>query len=186
MSIMPDHWIERMAYRYEMITPFVHRQIKQGVVSYGLSSYGYDLRVSNEFLVFTSGLGNTAIIDPKDFDASLMVEFVGDVCVIPAGSFVLGRTVEYIKMPDNVVGLCVGKSTYARCGVDLNTTPLEPGWRGHVTLEISNGAPAPVKIYANEGIAQVIFFRPEFMCCVTYADRKGKYQNQKGITLPRV
>jgi dCTP deaminase len=154
------------------------------VVSYGLSSYGYDIRVSNEFKIFTNV--NNTVIDPKDFDERNVVDFKGDVCIVPPNSFALARTVEYFKMPPNVLAICLGKSTYARCGIIVNVTPFEPGFEGHITIEISNTTPLPAKIYANEGIAQVLFLEGDEQCEVTYADRKGKYQKQTGITLPKI
>jgi len=175
-----------MAVLTEMISPFVSTQVRDGGISYGLSSYGYDIRVAKEFKVFTPGLGESTVIDPKYFDARAMVDFVGSACIIPPSSFVLARSVEYIKVPINVLCLCLGKSTYARCGIIVNTTPLEPGWEGYITLEISNTAPLPAKIYANEGIAQIIFIEADEQCEVTYADRCGKYQCQQAIMLPTV
>lgn len=185
MSIKPDHWIRKMAAEHGMIEPFVARQVREGVISYGLSSYGYDIRVANEFRIFTSGLGDLTVVDPKNFDERSMVVFHGEVCVIPPNSFILAKTVEYFRIPRNVLTLCVGKSSYARCGLVVNVTPFEPEWEGYVTLEISNTTPLPAKVYANEGIAQVLFFEgdpPE----MSYADRKGKYQGQVGITLPKL
>lgn len=185
LSIKPDHWIRKMALEHGMIEPFVDRQVRDGVISYGLSSYGYDIRIADEFRIFTPGLGDLAVVDPKQFDERAMVRFTGPVCVIPPNSFILARTVEYFRIPRNVLAICVGKSSYARCGLVVNTTPFEPQWEGFVTLEISNTTPLPAKVYANEGIAQVLFFEgepPE----VSYADRKGKYQRQTGITLPRL
>ncbi len=185
MSIKPDHWIRKMALEHRMIEPFVNGQVRDGVISYGLSSYGYDIRVANEFRIFTSGLGDLTVVDPKHFDARSMVDYHGEVCVIPPNSFALARTVEYFRIPRTVLTLCLGKSTYARCGIICNVTPFEPEWEGFATLEISNTTPLPAKIYANEGIAQVLFFEgdpPE----QSYADKKGKYQGQVGITLPRL
>jgi len=185
MSIKPDHWIRRMANEHAMIDPFVENQVRAGVVSYGLSSYGYDIRVANEFRIFTPATGQLTVVDPKQIDDRAMFHYSGDVCIIPPNSFALARTVEYFRIPRNVLTICLGKSTYARCGIIVNVTPFEPEWEGHVTIEISNTTPLPAKIYANEGIAQVIFFEgdePE----VSYADRKGKYQAQRGITLPRL
>ncbi|MBN1230810.1 MAG: dCTP deaminase [Anaerolineales bacterium] len=184
MSIKADKWIREQALKYQMIQPFVEGQVRDGVISYGLSSYGYDIRVANEFAIFTNV--NNAIVDPKNFDPKSMVEYQGDVCVIPPNSFVLARTVEYFKIPRNVLTICVGKSTYARCGMIVNVTPFEPEWEGFVTLEISNTTPLPAKVYANEGIAQVLFFESDEVCDVSYADRKGKYQYQKSIVLPKL
>ncbi len=185
MSIKPDHWIRKMATEHGMIEPFVDKQVREGVISYGLSSYGYDIRVAGEFLVFTAGLGDLTVVDPKHFDERSMVAFKGPVCVVPPNSFALARTVEYFRIPRNILTVCLGKSTYARCGVIVNVTPFEPEWEGYATLEISNTTPLPARIYANEGIAQVLFFEgdpPE----MSYADKKGKYQGQVGITLPKL
>jgi len=185
MSIKPDHWIRRMALEANMIAPFEEKLVRSGVISYGLSSFGYDIRVADEFLIFTTATGQLTVVDPKAIDEKAMMHYRGDVCIIPPNSFALARSVEYFRMPRNVLGICLGKSTYARAGVITNFTPFEPGWEGHVTIEISNTTPLPAKIYANEGIAQVLFFEgdePE----VTYADRQGKYQGQTGITLPRL
>jgi len=184
MSIKPDHWIERMARERGMIEPFEARQVREGVVSYGLSSYGYDIRVADEFKIFTNVY--TTVVDPKHFDDRSFVEFRGSVCTIPPNSFALARTVEYFRIPRDVLTICVGKSTYARCGIIVNVTPFEPEWEGFVTLEISNTTPLPARIYANEGIAQVLFFRASQVCRVSYADRKGRYQRQTGIALPRI
>lgn len=184
MPIKPDRWIKEMALNHQMIVPFEEQQRSGGVVSYGLSSYGYDVRIAKEFKIFTNI--NSTLVDPKDFDPKSFVDFVGDVCIIPPNSFALGRTVEYFKIPRNVLTICLGKSTYARCGIIVNVTPFEPGWEGYATLEISNTTPLPAKIYANEGIAQVIFFESDEECEVSYADRGGRYQAQSGITLPRV
>jgi len=167
-----------------MIEPFVDTQQRDGVISYGLSSYGYDIRVADEFKIFTNV--NSAVVDPKKFDKRSMVDFKGDICVIPPNSFVLARTMEYFRIPRQVLTICVGKSTYARCGIIVNVTPFEPEWQGYVTLEISNTTPLPARIYANEGIAQVLFFESDAPCEVSYADRKGKYQNQKGLALPKL
>jgi dCTP deaminase len=185
MSIKPDHWIRRMALEHGMIEPFVESQVRQGVVSFGLSSFGYDIRVSDEFRIFTPATGQLTVVDPKAIDERAMAPFQGNACIIPPNSFALARTVEYFRIPRNVLTICLGKSTYARCGVIVNVTPFEPEWEGHVTIEISNTTPLPAKIYSNEGIAQVLFFEgepPE----VSYADRKGKYQAQRGITLPKL
>jgi dCTP deaminase len=184
MSIKSDRWIRKMALEHGMIEPFEERQVREGVISYGLSSYGYDMRVARTFRIFTNV--NSAIVDPKAFDDKSFVEFEGDVCIIPPNSFALATSVEYFRIPRNVMTICVGKSTYARCGIITNVTPFEPEWEGHVTLEISNTTPLPAKIYAGEGIAQVLFFESDEICEVSYSDRKGKYQKQTGVTLPRV
>ena len=184
MAIKSDSWIRKMAVEQGMIEPFVENQVREGVISYGLSSYGYDIRVTDEFKIFTNV--NNAIVDPKHFDPNSFVDFKGGVCVIPPNSFVLARTVEYFRIPRNVLTICVGKSTYARCGLIVNVTPFEPEWEGYVTLEISNTTPLPAKVYANEGIAQVLFFESDEVCETSYADRKGKYQKQKTIVLPRI
>jgi dCTP deaminase len=173
-----------MAQEKHMIDPFVENQVRKGVISYGLSSYGYDIRVANEFKIFTNVFSVT--VDPKQFDPKSMIDFNGDVCIIPPNSFALARTVEYFRIPRDTLTICVGKSTYARCGIIVNVTPFEPEWEGYVTLEISNTTPLPAKIYANEGIAQVLFFEGDEVCETSYADRKGKYQNQQGILLPRL
>ena len=176
-----------MAEERGMIEPYVPHQVasvdEKRIVSYGTSSYGYDIRCSTEFKIFTNI--NAAVVDPKAFDASSFIEFHGEVCIIPPNSFVLARTIEYFRIPRNVLTLCVGKSTYARCGIIVNVTPFEPEWEGHATLEFSNTTPLPAKIYANEGVAQVIFFESEEECEISYKDRKGKYQGQTGVTLPR-
>src|SRR5262245_11847000 len=184
MSIKSDRWITRMAREHGMIEPFSDRQIRQGVVSYGVSSYGYDVRIADDFKIFTNI--NSTVIDPKDFDSRSFVDFRGDVCVIPPNSFALARTVEYFRMPRNVLTVCVGKSTYARCGIIVNVTPLEPELEGIGTREVSNTTPLPAKIYANEGIAQMLFFESDEPCEVSYADKKGKYQSQQGLTLPKM
>ncbi|BAJ63153.1 MULTISPECIES: dCTP deaminase [Anaerolinea] len=184
MGIKPDHWIRKMALEHGMIEPFVDHQVREGVISYGVSSYGYDIRVADEFKIFTNVY--SAIVDPKNFDRASMVDFKGDVCVIPPNSFALARTVEYFRIPRNVLTICVGKSTYARCGIIVNVTPFEPEWEGFVTLEISNTTPLPARIYANEGIAQVLFFEADEPCEISYADKKGKYQKQQSIILPKV
>ncbi len=184
MSIKSDKWIKRMAVEHQMIAPFEERQVRSGVISYGLSSYGYDIRVADEFKIFTNV--NTTIVDPKCFDERSFVDFKGDVCIVPPNSFALARTVEYFRIPRNVLTVCLGKSSYARCGIILNVTPFEPEWEGFATLEISNTTPLPAKIYANEGIAQVIFFESDEPCLVSYGDKKGKYQAQHDITLPRI
>ena len=182
--IKSDGWIKRMALERGMIKPFEDRQVRKGMISYGVSSYGYDLRISDEFKIFTN-INNT-IVDPKGFDPRSFVDYQGDVCIIPPNSFALGRSVEYFKIPRNVLTICVGKSTYARCDIITNVTPFEPEWEGYVTLEISNTTPLPAKIYANEGIAQVLFFESDEACLTSYADRQGKYQGQQGIVLPTV
>ncbi len=190
MSIQADKWISFMAKNHKMIEPFADRQIryindgKTKVVSYGVSSYGYDLRVADEFKIFTNV--QSSVIDPKKFDSASFVEVKSDVCIVPPNSFALARSVEYFIIPKNVLTICLGKSTYARCGIIVNVTPFEPEWEGHVTLEISNTTPLPAKIYANEGLAQVIFFKADEECSVTYAQRGGKYMKQTGITLPSV
>jgi dCTP deaminase len=173
-----------MCVKHKMIEPFAEKQVREGVISYGISSYGYDLRIADEFKIFTNV--NSTIVDPKNMDAASMVDFKGPVCVIPPNSFALGRTVEYFRIPRNVLCTCVGKSTYARCGIITNVTPFEPEWEGFVTLEISNTTPLPAKIYANEGIAQVLFFEGDEACETSYKDKAGKYQKQTGITLPRL
>jgi dCTP deaminase len=186
MSIKSDRWIRRMAREQGMIEPFVDGQVREGAISYGLSSYGYDMRVAPEFRIFTNVL--SIIVDPKHFDARSFVEFNGDVCIVPPNSFALARSVEYFRIPRNVLTICLGKSTYARCGIITNVTPFEPEWEGHVTLEISNTTPLPAKIYANEGICQVLFFEADDddVCQTSYADKKGKYQKQTGVTLPKL
>ena len=184
MSILPDTWIREQARNAGMIEPFVERQHREGVISYGLSSFGYDARVSPEFKIFTNV--DSAIVDPKDFQAHGFVDRTTDVCIIPPNSFALSRTVEYFRVPRDVLVICLGKSTYARCGLIVNVTPLEPEWEGHVTLEISNTTPLPAKVYANEGICQFLFFRGESPCETSYADRKGKYLGQTGVTLPKL
>jgi len=184
MSIKSDKWIKRMSNQEGMIKPFVESNVKEDVVSYGLSSYGYDIRVSDEYKVFTNI--NNSIIDPKNFDDKSFINFKGDVCVVPANSFALARSIEYFKIPRNVLTICLGKSTYARCGIIVNVTPFEPEWEGYVTLEISNTTPLPAKIYSNEGLCQVIFFESDEDCEVSYKDKSGKYQSQTGITLPKI
>jgi dCTP deaminase len=184
MGLKPDHWIRKMAHEQRMIEPFVDKQVREGVISYGVSSYGYDIRVADEFMIFTNV--HSAIVDPKNFDPKSMFEFKGDVCVIPPNSFALSRTVEYFRIPRNVLTVCLGKSTYARCGLIVNVTPFEPEWEGFVTLEISNTTPLPAKIYANEGLAQVLFFEADEECETSYADKKGKYQKQQSIVLPKL
>ncbi len=184
MGLKPDHWIRKMAKEYRMIEPFEDHQIRNGVISYGVSSYGYDIRVADEFMIFTNV--HSAIVDPKNFDPKSMFEFKGEVCIIPPNSFALARTVEYFRIPRKVLTICLGKSTYARCGIIVNVTPFEPEWEGYVTLEISNTTPLPAKIYANEGISQVLFFEADEECQVSYADKKGKYQKQQSIVLPKM
>jgi len=184
MSIKPDHWIRKMAVEERMIEPFEQDQISEDIISYGVSSYGYDIRVADEFKVFTD-INNT-VVDPKQFDEKSFVDFKQDVCIIPPNSFALARSVEYFRIPRSVLVVCVGKSTYARCGIITNVTPLEPEWEGYLTLEISNTTPLPARIYANEGIAQLLFLSGDGECETSYADRKGKYQSQVGITVPRI
>ncbi|MBT9613860.1 MAG: dCTP deaminase [Burkholderiales bacterium] len=188
MSIKSDKWIRRMAASHGMIEPFEPEQVKQvngkPIVSYGTSSYGYDIRCSNEFKLFTNI--NCTIVDPKNFDPNSFVEVQGDSCIIPPNSFALARTVEYFRIPRNVLTICLGKSTYARCGIIVNVTPFEPEWEGYVTLEFSNTTPLPARIYANEGVAQVVFFEADEECETSYKDRKGKYQGQTGVTLPKI
>lgn len=184
MGIKPDHWIRKMAKEQGMIDPFVDHQVREGVISFGVSSYGYDIRVADEFKIFTNVY--SAIVDPKHFDPQSMVDFKGDICIIPPNSFALARTIEYFRIPRDVLTICLGKSTYARCGLIVNVTPFEPEWEGYVTLEISNTTPLPARIYANEGIAQVIFFQADEVCEISYADKKGKYQHQQSIILPKI
>jgi dCTP deaminase len=182
-GIKNDRWIREQA-RKGMIEPFAESQVRQGVISYGVSSYGYDLRVADEYKIFTNVFGS--IVDPKNFDNKSFVDFKGDVCIVPPNSFALARTYERLKIPRNVMTVCLGKSTYARCGIILNVTPLEPEWEGWATLEISNTTPLPAKIYSNEGICQLLFFEGSEACEVSYADKKGKYQGQREVTLPRM
>ena len=188
MSIQPDIWIRKMAREHNMIEPFVADQVRcvdgRSVISYGVSSYGYDVRVDNRFRIFTNVYG--AIVDPKAFDPKSLVEVENDVCLIPPNSFALALSVEWFRIPPNVLTICVGKSTYARCGIIVNVTPFEPGWQGRAVLEISNTTPLPAKIYAGEGLAQVLFFASDMPCATSYADRQGKYQNQKDIATPRI
>jgi dCTP deaminase len=184
MAIKSDRWIKRMALEHGMIDPFVDDQVRSGVISFGVSSYGYDVRVGDEFKVFTN-VFNT-VVDPKNFDPRSFVDIKADICIIPPNSFALASTVEYFRVPRDILTVCLGKSTYARCGIIVNVTPFEPEWEGHVTIEISNTTPLPAKIYANEGIAQVVFFQGDEVCAVSYKDRKGKYQAQRGVTLPRI
>ena len=184
MGLKPDHWIRRMAQEHGMIEPFVEKQQREGVISYGVSSYGYDMRVADEFRIFTNVY--STVVDPKDFNPRSLIEFQGDECIIPPNSFALARSVEYFRIPRNVLCITVGKSTYARTGIVTNITPFEPGWEGFVTLEISNTTPLPAKVYANEGISQLLFFEADDECEVSYADRAGKYQGQTGVTPPRL
>jgi dCTP deaminase len=184
MTIQSDRWIRRMAEEHRMIEPFSPIQVREGTISYGVSSFGYDIRVAPDFKVFTNV--HNVVVDPKSFDDRSFVDVNGASCIIPPNSFALARTVEYFRVPRDILVLCVGKSTYARCGIIVNVTPLEPGWEGFLTLEISNTTPLPAKIYADEGIAQLLFFQGNEEPEVTYADRKGKYQNQVGVTLPRL
>jgi dCTP deaminase len=187
MSIKSDHWIRRMAAAHGMIEPFEAGQVRESggarIVSYGTSSYGYDVRCAREFKIFTNI--NSTIVDPKQFDRASFVDLESDVCIIPPNSFALARTVEYFRIPRNVLVVCLGKSTYARCGIIVNVTPLEPEWEGHVTLEFSNTTTLPAKVYANEGVAQMLFFESDEVCGTSYKDRGGKYQGQKGVTLPK-
>ena len=183
MSIKSDKWIRKMSLNEEMISPFVDNQIRKGTISYGLSSYGYDIRVSDEYKVFTNV--NNSVVDPKKFDEKSFIDYKGDICIVPPNSFALARSIEYFKIPRSVLTVCLGKSTYARCGIIVNVTPFEPEWEGHVTLEISNTTPLPAKIYSNEGLCQVLFFESDEICEKSYKDKKGKYQNQRGITLAK-
>jgi dCTP deaminase len=187
MSIKSDRWIRRMAAEHDLIEPFEAGQVRDSesgrVISYGTSSYGYDVRCANEFKIFTNI--NAAIVDPKNFDENSFVDVQSDVCIIPPNSFALARTIEYLRIPRNILTICLGKSTYARCGIFVNVTPLEPEWEGHVTLEFSNTTPLPAKIYAEEGVAQVLFFESDEVCETSYLDRAGKYQGQRGVTLPK-
>jgi dCTP deaminase len=184
MGLKSDGWIRKIALEHKMIDPFTDGQKRDGVISYGLSSYGYDIRVADEYKIFTNVY--SAVVDPKSFDTRSMVDFKGEVCVIPPNSFALARTVEYFRIPRSVLTICLGKSTYARCGIIVNVTPFEPEWEGFVTLEISNTTPLPAKIYSNEGIAQVLFFEGDEPCEISYADKKGKYQKQLGVMLPKL
>ena len=184
MSVMPDHWIRKMSQTDGMIKPFEEKLQRQGVISYGLSSYGYDARLADEFKIFTNI--DNAIVDPKNFSDASFVNRKTDVCVIPPNSFALARTVEYFKIPRDILVICLGKSTYARCGLIVNVTPLEPEWEGHVTLEISNTTPLPARVYANEGVCQFLFLKADSLCETSYADRGGKYMGQTGVTLPRM
>jgi len=184
MGLKPDHWIRSMAREKRMIEPFADSQVRAGVISYGVSSYGYDIRVADEFKVLSKN--DSAIIDPKQFDNRLLFDYKGEVCIIPPNSFVLTRTVEYFRIPRDVLTICLGKSTYARCGIIVNVTPFEPEWEGYATLEISNTTPLPAKIYANEGVAQVLFFVADELCEGSYADKKGKYQAQQTIVTSKL
>ena len=184
MGIKADRWIKRMALEHGMIEPFVESQSRTGVVSFGVSSYGYDIRVADEFKVFTN-IYNT-VVDPKNFDPKSFVDIKADVCIIPPNSFALARTIEYFRIPRDILTVCLGKSTYARCGIIVNVTPFEPEWEGHVTIEISNTTPLPAKIYANEGACQFLFLKGNEPCETSYADRAGKYMGQKGVTLPKL
>jgi dCTP deaminase len=184
MSVKSDRWIRKMALEHRMIDPFTETQVRSGVISYGLSSYGYDVRVADEFKIFTNI--NHTIVDPKEFDPRSFVDVKGGQCIIPPNSFALARSVEYFRIPRNVITVCLGKSSYARCGIIVNVTPLEPEWEGIVTLEVSNTTPLPARIYAGEGIAQFLFFEGDEPCETSYADKKGKYQAQTGLTLPRL
>jgi len=182
--IKSDKWIRKMCAEHRMIEPFAEKQVRENTISYGISSYGYDLRIADEFKIFTNI--NSTIVDPKHFDPKSFVDFKGDCCIVPPNSFALGRSVEYFRIPRKTLTICVGKSTYARCGIITNVTPLEPEWEGFVTLEVSNTTPLPARIYANEGIAQILFFESDEECEVSYKDKAGKYQSQVGVTLPRV
>jgi dCTP deaminase len=184
MSVKHDGWIRKMARELDMINPFAESQVRKGVISYGVSSYGYDLRVADEFKIFTNV--NSTIVDPKHFDEKSFVEFQGPVCIVPPNSFALARSVEYFKIPRSVLTVCLGKSTYARCGIIVNVTPLEPEWEGYVTLEISNTTPLPARVYSNEGLCQIVFFESAELCETSYKDKKGKYQAQQGIVLPKI
>jgi dCTP deaminase len=184
MGLKADNWIKRLAKEHGMIDPFVDTQVRDGVISFGVSSYGYDIRVSDEFKIFTNI--HSRIVDPKEFDPKAYVDFKGEVCIIPPNSFVLARSVEMMRMPPNVTGVVLCKSTYIRAGILIPTTVLEAGWEGIITLEITNVTPLPAKVYANEGIAQILFFEGDELCDTSYADRKGKYQNQHGVVLPRI
>jgi dCTP deaminase len=184
VTIKSDRWIKRMALDKGMIEPFEERQFRTGVISYGLSSYGYDIRIADSFKIFTN-VFNT-VVDPKHFDPKSFVDMKADVCIIPPNSFALASTIEYFRIQRDILTICLGKSTYARCGIIVNVTPFEPEWEGHVTIEISNTTPLPAKIYANEGIAQVLFFQSDEPCEISYKDKKGKYQAQRGVTLPKI
>jgi dCTP deaminase len=184
MSIKSDKWIARMCREHKMIEPYEEKQVRKGQISYGVSSYGYDIRVADEYKIFTNV--NSTLVDPKGFDNRNFVSITGDHCIIPPNSFALAKTVEYFRIPRNVLAICVGKSTYARCGLIVNVTPLEPEWEGILTLEISNTTPLPAKVYSNEGIAQLLFFESDELCQTSYKDKSGKYMNQPGLTLPKL
>ena len=184
MGLKPDHWIRKYALEHNMIEPFEEKQVRDKVISYGVSSYGYDIRVADEFKVFTNI--NSTVIDPKNFDPRSFVDLKADMCIVPPNSFALARTIEYFRIPRDILTICLGKSTYARCGIIVNVTPFEPEWEGYVTLEISNTTPLPARIYANEGIAQVLFLQSDEECERSYADKKGKYLKQTGVTLPKI
>ena len=184
MAIKSDKWIKKMSFENDMIKPFEEKQVDKSLISYGLSSYGYDIRVSDEYKIFTNV--NNSVVDPKNFDSKSFVDFKGDVCIVPPNSFALARSIEYFKIPRNVLTICLGKSTYARCGIIVNMSPFEPACEGYVTLEISNTTPMPAKIYSNEGLCQVLFFESDEECNQSYKDKMGKYQSQVGITLPKV
>lgn len=184
MGLKSDKWIEKMARDCGMISPFEATSLRKGVISYGVSSYGYDIRVADEYKIFTNV--NSTIVDPKNFESRNVVEHKGEICIVPPNSFALARTIEYFKIPRDVLAICLGKSTYARCGIIVNVTPFEPEFEGHITIEISNTTPLPAKIYSNEGIAQVLFFSGDDECAMSYKDKNGKYQKQTGITLPRI
>ena len=183
MTVQSDKWIKQMVKDHSMIMPFEDKQVSKSKISYGLSSYGYDIRVTDEYKIFTNV--NNSIVDPKKFDQKSFIDFKGEICIVPPNSFALARSIEYFKIPRNVLTICLGKSTYARCGIIVNVTPFEPEWEGHVTLEISNTTPLPAKIYSNEGLCQVLFFESDEVCEKSYLDKKGKYQKQVGITLPK-
>lgn len=184
MGLKSDKWISEMSLKCNMIRPFVAKSMQKGAISYGVSSYGYDIRVADEYKIFTNV--NATIVDPKKFDSHNVIDYKGEVCIVPPNSFALARTIEYFKIPRNVLAICLGKSTYARCGIIVNVTPFEPEFEGHITIEISNTTPLPAKIYSNEGIAQVLFLEGDEPCEVSYKDKNGKYQKQRGITLPRL
>ncbi|MED5476227.1 MAG: dCTP deaminase [Candidatus Neomarinimicrobiota bacterium] len=184
MSIKPDRWIERMSLKHGMITPFEKKQVSKRIISYGLSSYGYDIRVADSYKIFTNV--NNSVVDPKNFDENSFVDVKGEVCIIPPNSFALAKSVEHFKIPRNILAICLGKSTYARCGIIVNVTPFEPEWEGYVTLEISNTTPLPAKIYSNEGLCQILFFESDEVCETSYKDKNGKYQGQINITLPKI
>lgn len=184
MGLKPDHWIRKMSLEHGMIEPYADGETREGIISYGVSSYGYDMRISDEYKIFTNV--HSAVVDPKNFDPQSFVDFKGDVCIIPPNSFVLARSIEYFRIPRSILCVCLGKSTYARCGLIVNVTPFEPEFEGHITIEISNTTPLPAKVYSNEGVSQVLFYEADEECEVSYADRKGKYQGQRGVTPPRM